>query len=155
MCLQKNIFRVNVHKALSLPFYSCFHNSLGLAWRTYFLFPFPFTWCNHKGVSHSIPLIILLQEYFHICYSVLSEFWCLVSVQDMVKVSFHFVHGKSPKNFASTLVNFMGKVSSHFSHLKQFSLTWCWDTFWCLVYCETLDWNLLLLWQNVSAAIWI
>lgn len=28
---------------------------------------------------------------------------------DMVKVSFHFVRGKSPKNFASTLVNFMGK----------------------------------------------
>ncbi|CAA0842600.1 Unknown protein [Striga hermonthica] len=28
---------------------------------------------------------------------------------DMAKVSYHFVRGKNPKNFASTLVNFMGK----------------------------------------------
>lgn len=28
---------------------------------------------------------------------------------DMTKVSFHFVRGKNPKKFASTLVNFMGK----------------------------------------------
>lgn len=32
------------------------------------------------------------------------------SVQDMAKVSYHFVRGKNPKKFASTLVNFMGKV---------------------------------------------
>ncbi|KAL6577089.1 hypothetical protein OROMI_011365 [Orobanche minor] len=28
---------------------------------------------------------------------------------DMAKVSYHFVRGKNPENFASTLVNFMGK----------------------------------------------
>ncbi|KAL3649201.1 hypothetical protein CASFOL_005604 [Castilleja foliolosa] len=28
---------------------------------------------------------------------------------DMAKVSYHFIRGKNPKNFASTLVNFMGK----------------------------------------------
>lgn len=32
----------------------------------------------------------------------------------MAKVSFHFVRGNIPKKFASTLVNFMGKVSSLF-----------------------------------------
>jgi hypothetical protein len=32
-------------------------------------------------------------------------------VQDMTRVSYHFVRGNNPKKFASTLVNFMGKVS--------------------------------------------
>lgn len=31
-------------------------------------------------------------------------------IQDMAKVSYHFVRGKDPKKFASTLVNFMSKV---------------------------------------------
>lgn len=33
------------------------------------------------------------------------------SLQDIGKVSFHFVRGRNPKKFASALVNFMGKVS--------------------------------------------
>lgn len=32
------------------------------------------------------------------------------SLQDMAKVSAHFVRGGDPKKFASALVNFMGKV---------------------------------------------
>ena len=42
------------------------------------------------------------------------------SLQDMVRVSNHFVRGNSPKKFASVLVNFMGKVSLltlYFSYL--------------------------------------
>lgn len=31
-------------------------------------------------------------------------------LQDMARVSYHFVRGKHPRKFASTLVNFMGKV---------------------------------------------
>lgn len=136
MCVQNIILTV---KTCIKPYPHLFNlvfTVLALALWTYFLLPFPSIWCNHKRVCHSIPLIILLQEDFHVYYSVHSdpEFQCLVSVQDMVKVSFHFVRGKSPKNFASTLVNFMGKVSSHFSHFKQFSLTCRWDTFWCLSY---------------------
>lgn len=34
-----------------------------------------------------------------------------VSMQDMTRVSHHFVRGKNPKKFASILVNFLGKVS--------------------------------------------
>lgn len=34
-----------------------------------------------------------------------------ILVQDMAKVSFHFVRGGQTEKFATTLVNFMGKVS--------------------------------------------
>lgn len=37
-----------------------------------------------------------------------------ILVQDMTKVSFHFVRGGQPEKFAATLVNFMGKVSLAF-----------------------------------------
>jgi hypothetical protein len=36
---------------------------------------------------------------------------CAAFVQDMTRVSYHFVRGNNPKKFASTIVNFMGKVS--------------------------------------------
>jgi hypothetical protein len=36
---------------------------------------------------------------------------CTASLQDMARVSYHFVRGNNPKKFASVLVNFMGKVS--------------------------------------------
>lgn len=36
----------------------------------------------------------------------------LCILQDMSRVSLHFVRGNNPKKFASTIVNFMGKVCS-------------------------------------------
>lgn len=45
-----------------------------------------------------------------------------ILVQDMAKVSFHFVRGGQTEKFATTLVNFMGKVSLFLLFISPFFL---------------------------------
>jgi len=44
-------------------------------------------------------------------YFVANEYQFAFYMQDMAKVTYHYVKGNNPKKFATTLVSFLGKVS--------------------------------------------
>ncbi|KAG6760325.1 hypothetical protein POTOM_036836 [Populus tomentosa] len=54
------------------------------------------------------PIRLILDGY-HFYVMLMWSLLYATYVQDMTRVSYHFVRGNNPKKFASTLVNFMGK----------------------------------------------
>lgn len=76
----------------------------------------------------------------------------LYILQDMSRVSLHFVRGNNPKKFASTIVNFMGKVClllTLFVYLFFFSYL-CNCVIFCLATCNLANIFLLGLIFNVQ-----
>lgn len=67
------------------------------------------------SVVHYIMFVVL---GFIVCWH--GQYYHTFFLQDMTRVSYHFVRGNSPEKFASTLVNFMGKVSFFFNDLHAY-----------------------------------
>lgn len=57
------------------------------------------------------PILLLWVLLAPFMIALWTPIFCSTALQDMVRVAQHFVRGNNPKEFASTLVHFMGKVS--------------------------------------------
>jgi len=77
------------------------------------------------------PCHLFVWIYFHIATNCGKN----ATGQDMTKVSGHFIRGNDREKFASTLVNFMGKVClSLFYSFIYFYVDWVGNSLMCTIY---------------------